>query len=436
MKHRAIIDLALLAALTLALSLALAGCNKEPVPEPEPVYELADSVGTGLPVIYIRTKFNAAITSKENWTSAQIEIFGGEKFDILEMADCTIKGRGNSTWVWPKKPYVLKLESKTSLFGLPKHKRWVLMANFMDRTMMRNIVAMKVGALTSLDWTPRFESVELVLNGVHRGNYLLIEQVRADSNRVPVDEKKGYLLELDFHDDNEVQWISPYGQSFNAACQRRSGIPFAVKNPDPSDITESQVNWVKNHIDSVASVLYGPTISEAGNGLDQCIDYQSFADYFIVYELMINGELYNPGSIYFHFNPGEKIKAGPLWDFDWGTLSYNCHSAARSSLINSGGVWYVQLLQNPEFVAVLKQRWIALKPSLETVPAYIDSTKSQLTASASKNFLLWNPAEDSNFNNGNIINGDENLTFASAVNRLKTIYSERLTTLNTIIPNL
>jgi len=429
--------------ISLALMAAFAACGRmeepstEPEPQqPQPEEPAKDTLNTGLPVIRLRTLNTAPILSKDIWIDGEMDVVGGELFGSADSLLCKVRGRGNTTWSWPKKPYALKLDSKAALLGMPKHKRWVLLANFMDRTMMRNIVTMKVGSLTSLDWTPRCQSVELVLNGAHRGNYLLIEQVKADSKRVPVDEDNGYLLELDYHDDNEVQWVSPYGQSYNAACVLRKGIPFGIKNPDPEVITDAQAAWIKNHIDSVASVLYGPSGSLSGNGLDQYIDYTSFADYFIVFELMINGELSNPGSVYFHLNPGEKIKAGPLWDFDWGTLSYNCYPAAKSSFINKEGVWVDKLLTNPDFVAVLKNRWSDLKPSLETVPAFIDSTKAVLEASAEKNFQKWNPAEDSNFNSGNIINGDENMSYSAAVDRLKKIYSERLATLSNIIGKL
>ena len=111
---------------------------------------------------------------------------GKSAADDLGPLSCSVRGRGNTTWTWPKKPYLVKLDSKASVFGLPAHKRWILLANFMDRTMMRNLVSMKVASLTSLAWTPSCRPVELVLNGSHMGNYLLIEQVRVDKNRVDV----------------------------------------------------------------------------------------------------------------------------------------------------------------------------------------------------------------------------------------------------------
>ena len=135
---------------------------------------------TGLPVIYVDTEGGKPIVSKEDYLNAALSILGTDKLDDLDPAVCQIRGRGNTTWGWPKKPYLVKVESKQSLFGMPKHKRWVLLANFMDRTLMRNLVSMKVASMTNLTWTPRCQPVELVLNGKHQGSYLLIEQVRVD----------------------------------------------------------------------------------------------------------------------------------------------------------------------------------------------------------------------------------------------------------------
>ena len=139
-------------------------------------------LNTGLPIVYVDTQNGWAINSKETFVPAALRIEGTEEYEGLEDVTCEIRGRGNTTWEWPKKPYLVKMEKKQGVLGMPKHKRWVLLANFMDRTLMRNLVSMKVASLTRLDWTPHCVPVELVLNGVHKGSYLLIEQVRVDKN--------------------------------------------------------------------------------------------------------------------------------------------------------------------------------------------------------------------------------------------------------------
>ena len=391
-------------------------------------------VKTGLPTVYVDTQNGRAVTSKTQFVPASLWIKGTDTVEGFDAVDCEIRGRGNTTWEWPKKPYLLKLGEKQSVFGMPKHKRWILLANFLDRTLMRNLVSMKVASLTNLAWTPGCQPVELVLNGKHLGSYLLIEQVRVDKNRVNIKEMKpednegealtgGYLLELDFHFDNEVQWVDPHGRN----KQWGEGIPFAVKSPDEEDITPEQVEYIKQYVYDTAEVLYGGDFRDPEKGYAAWIDVDSFVDYWIVFEVMGNHELGNPGSVYMHKDRGGKLVAGPCWDFDWGVLSYNTSPHARTGLVNGDAIWYARLFEDPDFKAKVRDRFQELLPELEKIPAYMDECETMLTQSAKLNFAMWNPAEDASMNGGYIINGDENMNFHDAVARLKTNYKERLT---------
>ena len=376
----------------------------------------------------------STITSKEEYVKASLKIKGTEQLEGLDATSCEIRGRGNTTWYWPKKPYLIKLDEKQHIFGMHKHKRWVLLANFMDRTLMRNLVSMKVASMMSnLAWTPGCQPVELVLNGKHMGSYLLIEQVRVDNHRVAITEMTpqdnvgdavtgGYLLELDFHYDNEVQWTDPNGHN----NQWGNGIPFGVKYPDPDDLTPQQRTYIQGYISEAANTLYGNNFKDPEKGYAKYIDIDSFIDYWIVFEVMGNHELGNPGSVFMHKDRGGKLVAGPCWDFDWGVLSYSTSPQARTGLINHSAIWYGRLRQDPAFEAKLKARFNELLPKLQTIPDYMDECERLLTESAKLNFAMWNPAEDASQNGGNIINGDERMSFHDAVARLKSIYKDRL----------
>ena len=81
---------------------------------------------SGLPVVIIDTPNKQTIPSKhEDWLkNTTITILNPDGTE--EYAGTTsIRGRGNSTWSYPKKPYALKLDEKAEIFGMPKHKRWV-----------------------------------------------------------------------------------------------------------------------------------------------------------------------------------------------------------------------------------------------------------------------------------------------------------------------
>ena len=379
-------------------------------------------VKTGLPVVYIDTENGKKITTKTVEIPAVLQIKGYGGYPSQSIVKCNVRGRGNTTWTWPKKPYLVKLEEKTSLLGMPAHKRWVLLANYMDRTLMRNLVSMKVASMTSLAWTPRCVPVELVLNGKHVGSYLLIEQVRVDKERVNISKENGYLLELDFHYDNKVQWTDRHGSCWG----RSGGIPFGLKHPDPDEVTSTQLSYIKKYVNDAAEALYGANFKDPEKGYAAWIDVDSFVDYWIVFEVMGNHELSNPGSVFFHKDDGGKIVAGPCWDFDWGVLSYNTSPQAKTGFINKSAIWYARLFEDPAFREKVRVRFQELLPQLQTIPAYIDECEVLLRESAELNFAMWDPSGDATQNGGKIINGDERITYAEAVARIRKIYQERL----------
>ena len=378
---------------------------------------------TGLPIISIYTDDRGAVTSKEVWKSAKITIVGNGQFDDLAETVVNIRGRGNTTWGWPKKPYALKFEKKTSVLGMPKHKRWVLLANAMDKTMLRNRMAFKIAQQTSLAWTPRNEYAEVFLNGKHIGCYLIAEQVKVDKERVNITEMTtsdnsgealtgGYLFELDFHFDNEYQWRSS------------RNIPFAIKSPDEDELTTTQFQWAKDYIAEVEEVLYSTDYLSPEKGYVNYIDQQSFVDYWMVYEICLNHELGNPGSVYMYKDRGGKLTAGPVWDFDWGTFSYKVSTSAKGRIYLDGVLWYGRLFKDRAMKTLAKERWAAIYPRLLSLVEFIDHEEEYLALSAKRNFALWNPQDTGG------VNGDELLPYEEAVARLRTIDAERIADLD------
>ncbi len=373
---------------------------------------------TGLPVLWIETPGKQAVTSKEVWLEgATMCIDGAGRFDDAEQIALSIRGRGNSTWEWPKKPFNLKLDSKASVLGMPKHKRWCLLANYMDRTLLRNRIAYYLAGQTSLAWTPRCEFAEVFLNGEHLGQYLVAEHVKVGKNRVNITEMTpadndgeavtgGYLLELDFHFDNRWQWHTA------------RGVPFGVKSPDEEELTESQFAWIRNHIATVERTLYGDGFGDPASGFRKYLDEESFADYWLVYELTVNHELGNPGSVFLHKDRGGRIVAGPVWDFDWGTFSYNASPAAQYGLFMTWAWWYGRMFEDAQFRHLAAERWRELKPRFRTALDYIDAQRDAIARSAAVNFHKWPISTTTN--------GDEQLPFDDAVDRMRRILGERI----------
>lgn len=379
---------------------------------------------TDLPVVAIDTWGGHEIASKDRWVSASIAIDGNGDYEDLAQTEIEISGRGNSTWGYPKKPYKFKFDKRTEVLGMPKHKRWVLLANYNDRTMLRNDVAFHLGRMTDLAWTPRGVFVEVVLNNRHVGNYYLCEQIRIDENRLDITEMDpyaelgegaditgGYLLELDSYYDEVNKFLS--------AVQ---SLPVNVKAPDADDLGTPQMNYIRDYFNEAERALYGEDWLDPEKGYKKYIDMESFADMYLVAELVYHYEWRHPKSTYMYKDRGGKLCMGPMWDYDWRCFTVEQGWYARDQL------WYPRLLEDPEFVALVKSRWATLYPKFSTTASYISRMRSKLAASAALNWGMWsNDAGE---------NDDNNMEYSAAVNLMQSRFSARLEWLNGAIGEL
>ena len=398
---------------TTALVLSTEDRNGDAVQFSSSAIPLVRKKDSGLPVVVIHTENKAEILDKENWIPANMKIDGVGMFDDYE-GTMTIRGRGNSTWSYAKKPYAIKLDTKNEILGMPSHKRWVLLANYMDRTLLRNYLAFEIAKRTELEWTVRGQYVEVVLNGIHLGNYYLCEQIKVDKNRVNITEMAstdideegitgGYLLEVDRHYDEVNKFIS---ETFS--------LPVMIKEPEEDVLQPEQFEYIQNYINTFEKSLFLDNFALTREYASY-ISMETFIDFWLVMEVTRNAEAGNPGSCYFSKDRSGVLKAGPVWDFDWGTFTQSTDFCAKESL------WYSQLFKDPVFVSKVKERWNIFKPSFEEIPSLIEAEVSRLLISAELNDELWS------LDNAVLVNGDESLPYIDAtLNYVKRNYEDRL----------
>ena len=344
-------------------------------------------VTTGLPVIYINTDGNAPIVSKDDYVTGKVKIVKTDGTIDLE-ANTDIRGRGNSTWSMPKKPYRMKLNSKASVLGNPADRDWVLLANYADKTLMRTSLAFALGQDFGLEWNNRTQPVELVINGVHQGSYLLGEHVKVAPDRVNVTELSeddedddvitgGYFLEIDARLDEDYWFHSS------------QGVPFTIKAPE--DITTKQFDYIKNYINEIEAVLNSPSFADPVNGYAKYIDTESFIKWYWVNELLKNNDARFFSSVFMYKERNEKLKMGPLWDFDIaaGNIYYNGNDNPNGWWIRSGP-WFNRLMTDPVFLDQVNEFCKTHRPALEqTVMDFIDTHANKLTTSQDLNFMKW-----------------------------------------------
>lgn len=415
---------------------------------------------TNLPVVYVNTGTNTYITndltSKTEWKNATIKIVGTDELKGLEETSLQIRARGNTTFNEPKKAFNMKFEKQAKIFDMPKHKRWCMIANYYDATLLRNVTAYYASSLTSLKWAPRGHFVELVYNGTYVGNYWLCEHVRVDKDRVAITEtplkdtsaeNTGYLVEYDFHGGSTSK---PYWTSYINTQQQtdwnnrgNSSVRYVTKYPDENDVSQEQYDYIKKwvrdwEIDIRDRLTTNPATAdeEYEKYITKYIEPVSFIDYWLIYEVCLNHELRNPGSVFIHKDveggvADGKLIAGPVWDFDYGTFNFEYKDGQypdgsywypehvkRYELYLEDGIWYAHLFKNAKMKALAKERWAVLKPKFETMPGFIRENGEYLKESAKENFQIWP--------RGKGLNYDEHLSYDDAVEKMAGVVEERI----------
>jgi hypothetical protein len=356
-----------------------------------------------LPVIRIDTDGRQPILDRENYVRGSMTLDPKGSGYAPYSGTIDIRGRGNSTWKYPKKPYRIRLDTSSPLMGIASNRHWVLLANFLDRSQVRSWVAGELGKqATNLAWTPTFRHVEVVLNGDYVGVYQLTEHVRIGSNRVAINSMSpshtsgseltgGYLLEIDgrLEENNEP--------GFRTART----VPVVIKDPDPAQ--PEQFNYIRNYVQSFENALFSSQFTDPSVGYRSFVDVGSYIDHYLVQELTRNQDVFW-SSTYFYKPRNEKIRFGPLWDFDAsvGTTRAAVESPPEGWRARDRGTWVQRFFRDPAFVQEVIDRWDALKPGFDALPAQTEALGESLRpAIANDQARWWNyeqtPADEPQF---------------------------------------
>jgi len=363
---------------------------------------------TNLPTVSIHTE--AGYDPKDKVTEmpsfVTITYDGGTR---IQEYPITARGRGNASWGFEKKPWRIKFTDgkshhmlKDSPMESPsKAKKWTLINNYGDKTLMRNCLAFEVSKRIGMPYTPWCQPVDVIMNGEYKGCYQLCDQVSVDKNRVPVVEMEtwdneepevtgGYLIEVDAYASQESSWF-----------RSNRGNPVTIKHPGDDDITTQQHNYIKSYFNLMESSLYASNYTDTENGFRKYLDVESFLKHFVVGEFSGNMDTY--WSVYMYKDREEsQFHISPCWDFDlafdndgriypvngrsdWAFRGGSCAGDMRS-FVN-------RVLSDDAAYQRLNQMWRDnRKEGLldeKTLVAYVDSMEREIEASANLNFIRW-----------------------------------------------
>ncbi len=346
-----------------------------------------------LPTLAISTTGGVAIASKTTYVPATM-VLADSAGTTLMQGGLEIRGRGNTTWEMPKKPYRIRLTTSTSLLGMPANRNWVLLANFSDKTLIRNDLTFALSKSLGMAWTPRTQFVAVTVNGSYDGVYQLVEHVRVGPDRVNIPELRvadtsatnitgGYLLEVD----------ERRGESF---CFNSTMTPmvFCVANPDVllEPAWNKQRSYIQNYIARTDSALFGTRFTDPDFGYAAFIDVESAINYYLIQEIVKNVDGNLRFSSYLHKQRNGKLFFGPVWDFDLAIGNANYNGAdLTSGWYSRNARWYTRMFQDPAFAARVSARWQQLKSdgTIDAFQKLVYARSNYLNLAQVRNFERW-----------------------------------------------
>lgn len=343
-----------------------------------------------VPNINITTDtYISEIQSKTEYLTGTFEMDGNGIYNDVS-ATVNIRGRGNSTWKYSKKPYRLKFDKKISLCNLKKAKSYVLLANYIDPTLMRNALAMKIAQLLEIPYANHMVPVNVTLNGQYKGSYMLTEKVGINAGSVDIDETNSILWELDKNYDEEWKFRSPIYR-----------LPVMIKDPDmPENTTEASSlfsKWQSDFIEFEKGVKDGR--------LSEVADMESVVNCFILFAITGNQEFCHPKSFYMYktIDPASETPSkyifGPVWDFDW---CYGYNGRNHSSLLSPeqalnihdtsmpGCNFAWDIMHNAEFKTLFDKKWNEfIAGKLPEFWEYFDYYATLIEPTTAQNSVKW-----------------------------------------------
>ena len=355
-----------------------------------------------------------------------------------------IKGRGNSTWADEKKPYQIKLASKTDLLQsgakVNAAKTWVLLTNHADASLLRNNIVYDLSVAMGIDPGIECRPVNLYYDGEYRGSYLLCEKVEINPGRVdisdledgfedanpevedfdklvsmagitqngasyvyckgmssPTDFSGGYLLEM----DTPVR-----AQAEKCHFTTKRGQCIVVKSPEYC--SEEAMRYIATYYQEFEDTLFNKGKHPSnGKTIDSYVDVKSVAACYIINELTKNSDAYRTSSFFYKDAGSDGMTMGPVWDYDlsfgvaWGQYIPICADPTGFFALHSE--FCTAFYELPAFrqqvhdiytgtVAPLLEKTLLAQSAatdesspLQSIPAYC----AELSASAAANALVW-----------------------------------------------
>ena len=364
-----------------------------------------------LPIVVIDTNKNTIKKGKE--TTGKIQIYDNKdglntlKDEPQTVSYASFKVRGNSTSKYPKKQFSIKLlnkkgkEKEESLLGMPKDASWVLNAPFADKSLMRNYITLNTSSHI-MGYAPKVRFCEVFVlddgsNNIkkedYQGVYMMIEKINRGEDRVDITktlenrDETSFILAKDRQKPGDIP-IDTYGKE-TYIYNNGINIEYPKK-----DLTPKKYEYIQNYINEFERMLYSDKFNDPFVGYEKYIDTNSFVDFYIINEFFKNTDagIY---STYFYKDYNDKMKAGPVWDFN---QSLGNHTEDIGEPFEYEGFfmnqrpWFDKLMEDKKFADKVVRRYKELRKTYlsdKYLIEEIDKATNILGDSVDRNFSKW-----------------------------------------------
>ncbi len=301
-----------------------------------------------------------------------------------------IRLRGHSTRDMPKKSYRLRFDDNTSLLGMKSSKNYILLANYIDHSHIRNATVHYLSRFFPTLYPIDYRFIDLVIDGVYQGQYLMTERVEFHKNRldIPFDTSNGrvdsgFLMELD-----HAGYYRGEGQE-NIDFFLMNGRPYYMKEPNLDDqgYRPEHFQYIRQYIEQVYERL------STQQDVSDLIDIENWIDYFLLQEVSKNVDV-GWGSVYMVKAPNGKLMHMPLWDFDLalGNANYIPYGPTGHWGWNEfdKNDFFTLMMKYPAIRSAFKQRLMTFQQTiLPELDGWMIRNRQALTSLNSRNLTIW-----------------------------------------------
>ena len=374
---------------------------------------------------------------KGNKATGQMTLIGADGSLIYSGELSQIKGRGNSTWGCPKKPYQIKLGKKTDLLetGDPDEaaKTWVLLANYFDKSFISNTLTFDLADALGLAYSPNSRPIDLYYDGEYRGTYLLSEKTEINGGRVDIHDLEGDFEDAnpevdDFDDLPTARGINAWGNEYqyvtgltdpadlsggylleidydNRALAEKSWFitskGYYIASKSPEYLSDGAMAYISGFYQEFEDAVWNGGVNPAtGKSYTDYVDLDSLARCYLILELSQDGDAFCSSTFFYKPAGEEKLYAGPVWDFD---CTYGGNSNFDVTDIVAGATPIGRkLLEIPSFSQAVEEIYenelsplvadvvLSVEPGaqsgrLRSVPGYV----AEVAGSQRMNNVLW-----------------------------------------------